>query len=237
MFLKGVWFIIAGVLLLGHTPLLAEPYLRVCKDGVVYYYFNSREPTQPGQAGKNTPKLRGEAWVQVPSPPACPLAVKAPLRVASQVKPEAVSSLGDPALMPLMPETAEDLQVVNPYDAKSMILAGTDHLLRLLTKLGCRYPLALPAAAAGIQRVGRHADVPAEPAPQIVAPEGWKNLLEYAQATACRTRAWLWLTSVIASQWLAPFPSETPGATAAVGGGEFIGRSIFLPRRGRRSMP
>jgi len=183
MFLKGVWFIIAGVLLLGHTPALAGPYLRVCKDGVVYYYFNSREPTQPRQAGKNTPKLRGEAWVQVPSPRhnLSPSAVKAPLRVESKVKPEAVSSLGAPALMPLMPETAEDLQVVNPYDAKSMILAGTDCLLRLLTKLGCRYPLALPVDDAGIQRVGRHADVPAGRAPQIGAPEGWKNLLEYAQ--------------------------------------------------------
>ncbi|MCX5889416.1 MAG: M23 family metallopeptidase [Deltaproteobacteria bacterium] len=101
--------------------------------------------------------------------------------MASKVKPNAVSSLSDPALLPLRPETAEDLQVVNPYDAKSMILAGTDSLLRLLTKLGCRYPLALPAAAAGIQRLGRHAAVPADQAPQLVAPEGWKNLLEYAQ--------------------------------------------------------
>lgn len=183
MFLKGVWFIIAGVLLLGHTPLLAEPYLRVCKDGVVYYYFNSREPTQPGQAGKNTPRLRGEAWVQVSSPrhTLSPSTVKAPLRVPAQVKPEAVSPSGASALLPLMPEMAEGLQVVDPYDAKSMILAGTDTLLRLLTKLGCRNPLALSAATAGIQRMGRHADVPANQPPQIVVPEGWKNLLEYSQ--------------------------------------------------------
>jgi murein DD-endopeptidase MepM/ murein hydrolase activator NlpD len=176
MFLKGVWYIIVGVLLLGHTPALAEPYLRVSKAGVVYYYFNSREPTQPRQAGKNTPKLRGEAWIQVPSP-----RHKMPLRVESKVKPEAVSPLGAPDLMPLMPGTAEDLQVVNPYDAKSMILAGTDYLLGLLTKLGCRYPLALSAHDAGIQRLGRQAAVPAGQAPQLVAPEGWKNLLEYAQ--------------------------------------------------------
>ena len=182
MFLKGVWFIIAGVLLLGHTPALAEPYLRVCKNGVVYYHFTSREPTQPRQAGKNGPKLRGEAWVQVPPPrhKLPPSAVKAPLRGESKVKPEAVSPLGAPALLPLMPGTAEDLQVVNPSDAKGMILAGTDYLLGLLTKLGCRYPLALPASD-GLQPVGRHTEVPAVQAPQIVAPEGWKNLFKYAQ--------------------------------------------------------
>ena len=182
MFLKGVWFIIAGVFLLGHTPALAEPYLRVCKDGVVYYHFTSREPNQARQAGKNTPKLRGEAWVQVPSPRhnPPPAAAKAPLREESKVEPEAVSPSGASALLPLTPGTAEDLQVVNPSDAKGMILAGTDYLLGLLTKLGCRYPLAWPASA-GLQAVGRHADVPGVPAPQIVAPEGWKNLLKYAQ--------------------------------------------------------
>jgi len=82
--------------------------------------------------------------------------------------------------MPLMPKTAENLQVVNSYDAKRMILTGTDYLISLLTKLGCRYPLALPASA-GLQRGGRPKDVPACQAPQIVVPEGWKNLLQYAQ--------------------------------------------------------
>ena len=40
---KSVWFLIAGLLLLGHTPGLAEPYLRVSKNGVVYYHFNSKD--------------------------------------------------------------------------------------------------------------------------------------------------------------------------------------------------
>ena len=99
MFLKGVWFIIAGVILLGHTPALAEPY-RVCKDGVIYYHFTSREPPQPSQAGKNTPKLRGEAWIEVPSPrQKQPLsAVKGPTRSGSKVKPEAISPYRPPAL-------------------------------------------------------------------------------------------------------------------------------------------
>ncbi len=182
MFLKGVWFIIAGFLLLGHTPALAEPYLRVCKNGVVYYYFNSRDPAQPRQSGTNTPKPRGEVWIQVPSPRPNlpPAAAKAPLRGEANANPEAATPLGAPALLPLMPGTAENSPIVNPYDTKSMILAGTDYLIGLLTKLGGRYPVALPMYA-GLQRVGRHTDVPAVQAPQIVVPEGWKNLLKYTQ--------------------------------------------------------
>ncbi len=182
MFLKGVWLIIAGVLLLGHTPALAEPYLRVCKDGVVYYHFTSREPTKPSQAGKNTPKVRGEAWIEVPAPrqKQPPLAIKGPSRAGYKVTPEAVSPTAPPALSPLVPETAEDLQVAKTYDAKSLILASTDYLTKLLTKLGCRNPLPLPASA-GLLPVGRHSEVPAGQAPQIVVPEGWKNLLKYAQ--------------------------------------------------------
>jgi murein DD-endopeptidase MepM/ murein hydrolase activator NlpD len=181
MFLKGVWFIIAVVLLLGQTPALAEPYT-VCKNGVIYYYFKSPKGTHPGQSGKNIPKPRGEVWIEVPSarqkPPIS--SVKEPIRPESKVKPAAVPPLDAPAPLPLMPETAEDLQVGNPYDGKRMILAGTDYLLGLLTKLGCRYPLAVPAYA-GLQPVGRHAEVPAVQPPQIVVPEGWTKLLKYAQ--------------------------------------------------------
>ncbi len=178
MFLKGVWFIIAAVLLLGQTPARAEPY-RVCKNGVIYYYFKSPKATKPSQAGKDTPKLRGEAWIEVPSTRQgmSHSGVKAPLRVESNLKAAAVSPTSAPDLLPL---TAEDLPVANPPAAKKMILAGTDYLLGLLTKLGCRYPLAGPAYA-GLQPVGRHTEVPAVPAPQIVVPEGWKNLLKYAQ--------------------------------------------------------
>ena len=168
--LKGIWFIIAGVLLLGHTPALAEPYLRVCKNGVVYYYFINQEHSQPRKAGMNTLEPRGEAWIQVPSQ-RHKLATGL-IRAGSQVKSEAISALSAPALMPVMPETAEKLQVDKPSDAKRMIFTGSDYLIRLLTRLGC---LALPTYA-GLQQAGRHEDIPAVQAPKIVFPEGRKNL-------------------------------------------------------------
>lgn len=42
-FLKGIWLILAGVLLLGHTAVQAESYIRVYKKGVLYYHFPIRE--------------------------------------------------------------------------------------------------------------------------------------------------------------------------------------------------
>ncbi len=66
MFLIRVWFIIAGVLLLGQPPALAALYHRGCQNGVVYYYFSSRDPAPPGQ--ESTPILLEVARIQEPSP-------------------------------------------------------------------------------------------------------------------------------------------------------------------------
>ena len=79
-----------------------------------------------------------------------------------------------------MPGTVEALPAVNPSAAQSRVLPGTDYLLGLLTKLGCRSPLALPASA-GLLPVARHQEAPAVQAPQIEVPKGWKNLLKQAQ--------------------------------------------------------
>ncbi|MCL4503828.1 MAG: peptidoglycan DD-metalloendopeptidase family protein [Deltaproteobacteria bacterium] len=182
MFLKGVWFIIAGIFLLAQTSVLAEPYT-VCKDGVIYYYFGSRKASRSKQIGKSTPKPRGEAWIQVKSPHhhPTPAAGKVPPGEA-KVKPEAVSPPLPSALMPSMPETTADLPVAHPYAAPSLISPATNHLLRWLTKIGCRYPQALPQSAS-LQPVRRHPEVPPQ-APEIVVPEGWINLLKDAQEQA-----------------------------------------------------
>ena len=62
--------------------------------------------------------------------------------------------------MQLMPGTAEDLQVVHPYDAQENIWAGTRYLKMLLEKFNNRLPLALAAYNAGPNRVSRRQDVP-----------------------------------------------------------------------------
>jgi soluble lytic murein transglycosylase-like protein len=57
LFLGGVWLIIAGVLLLGHTAALAESYIEVRKNGVVYH-FTIREHPQSRRAGMNPAAAR-----------------------------------------------------------------------------------------------------------------------------------------------------------------------------------
>ena len=54
---RGAWLIIAGVLLLGHTPALAKPSLLIVKKGGVYYISNREQP-QANQAGRHTASLQ-----------------------------------------------------------------------------------------------------------------------------------------------------------------------------------
>ncbi len=164
----GVWLISAGFLLLGHTSAMAESYLRVRKNGIIYYYFTSR----------GSPPL-----IQEPSPHhnLPPSSVKALTRKEFNFNPEATSPEGAPGLSPLIPGTPDELQVVNPYEAKEYIWAGTRYLLRLLTKLGYRYPLALPAYDAGLRRVERHQNGPAIQEPKAFVQDGRDYFLKYAQ--------------------------------------------------------
>ncbi|MDP1762174.1 MAG: hypothetical protein Q8L43_08145, partial [Deltaproteobacteria bacterium] len=53
---RGAWLIIAGVLLLGHTPALAKPNILIVKKGGVYY-ITSREQPRSNQAVRHTPSL------------------------------------------------------------------------------------------------------------------------------------------------------------------------------------
>ena len=84
MFLKRVCFIIAGLLLLGYTSALAEPYLRVCKNGVIHYYYSTnREPDQSRQEEMpSTPDLNQV----ITGPPVAEFAGSPP---AAQVNPPA----------------------------------------------------------------------------------------------------------------------------------------------------
>ena len=81
--------------------------------------------------------------------------VRAVIQVESNYQYRARSPKGAKGLMQLMPATAQQYGVVNPYDPASNIEAGTKHLKALLD----RFPLSLALAAynageAAIQRFG-----------------------------------------------------------------------------------
>jgi len=81
--------------------------------------------------------------------------VKAVIQVESAFRERATSRKGAMGLMQIMPETAKQYAVADPYDARSNIEAGIKHLKSLLD----RYPRALALAAynageAAVQRFG-----------------------------------------------------------------------------------
>ncbi|MEW6658966.1 MAG: peptidoglycan DD-metalloendopeptidase family protein [Thermodesulfobacteriota bacterium] len=155
MYLQGVWFLIAGVLLLGPTPGLAEPYLRVHKNGVIYYYFTNQGPRQPG--------------LTIPGPPA---SVKSPSPSAADVPLAATSPPGA-----LDPEQSKP----GTSEAQENIWAAIRYPIKMLTKLGCFSPWAQPGDKSGPQQAEGRQGVPSPQKSQVMAPNAQANPLNSAQ--------------------------------------------------------
>ena len=89
-----------------------------------------------------------------------PELLRAVMEQESAYRPCAVSSKGAQGLMQLMPATAQELGVIDPFDPKENISAGAKFLKQLMDKYAGDLPKALGAYNAGPANVDQAGGVP-----------------------------------------------------------------------------
>ena len=86
--------------------------------------------------------------------------VRAVIQVESAFNPSAVSTKGAMGLMQLMPATAIELGVSDPFEPDQNIRGGVSYLKRLLVRYDHKVELALAAYNAGMGNVEKYGAVP-----------------------------------------------------------------------------
>lgn len=86
--------------------------------------------------------------------------VKAVIKVESDYQPRIVSRKGAQGLMQLIPQTAKDLKVSNPFDPYENIRGGSEYLRMMLDLFNNDVELALAAYNSGPSTVKRYGGIP-----------------------------------------------------------------------------
>jgi soluble lytic murein transglycosylase len=138
----------------------------------LYFRSSAREPTQYIKDYEGLIQQASEKFS------VDPYLVKAVIKAESDFDYQAVSSKGAQGLMQLMPETADDMEVADPFNPEENILGGTRYLGLLLERYKNDKQLALAAYNAGPERVSEYKGVP----PFTETREFIKRVMKYYKA-------------------------------------------------------
>ena len=168
------------LVLLVATGLQAQVYKWTDENGVVH--FSNVAPPDKGDYNvlnfpcyASDPKCRSVSWESVPlntrsySPEIRQAAnahqieeslIRAIIHAESAYQADARSPKGAQGLMQLMPATARELRVGNPFDPASNINGGSQYLSQLLDEFSGNYELAAAAYNAGPAAVHKYGGIP-----------------------------------------------------------------------------
>jgi len=105
--------------------------------------------------------------------------IKAVIMAESAFDRNAISTSGAQGLMQLMPTTADDMRVHDPFDPKDNILGGTRYLSVLLKRFKQDKRLAIAAYNAGAKIVANHNSVPPIPQTKRFVNKVMKYYMEF----------------------------------------------------------
>jgi soluble lytic murein transglycosylase-like protein len=155
------------------SPAEADVYVRIHKNGrkeftnrpsgpgwIFYMTESGDQPEIRFEKAEGRPKSIEEIISEIASKFQIEASlVKAIVAVESRCNPSAVSRKGAQGLMQLMPGTAKDLKVGQPFDPRENVVGGVKYIKGLLASYG-DLRLALAAYNAGPGAVNKYAGIP-----------------------------------------------------------------------------
>ena len=109
--------------------------------------------------------------------------IKAVIKAESSFDPDAISESGAQGLMQLMPDTANDMKVDDPFDPEKNIFGGTRYLSLLLQRFNQDKRLAIAAYNVGPTTVTKHNAVPPIPQTRRFVEKVMKFYREFNEKT------------------------------------------------------